>query len=285
MNVEWDIPFTLTSPYGILDLNVIDGTAGAAFVLDPTKCLAFAGVRSTIDPMPQAHGSIVHREYSDGYSMRLGGAIMLEKDVPACGADLRAAWDALQLHLHALLGGDAASGIVLSGDNNRLQWTPTDYGQDRILGDVRLLEELTPTFDPAGGWVDFSFALHSPFPYAVDQHEDSPSLDVTIDNPGNCVVYPNFKVYGPTTDFVISNVTTGQEIRYDSSQPGGVAIGGGDHAFIGCFANNIYLNGASTNLMAGIDIENSEFFGLIPGTNVLEISGATADVIWNAGWV
>lgn len=283
MNVEWDIPFTLTSPYGTFDFNAQESESGMWFVLDPTKCQVFHGIRQTTDPIPQANGSIVHREYTDGYSIRMGGWIMEQPTdgIAACGADLRGAWDALQKHLHALLGGD----VALNGDNSRIQWTPTDYGQDRLLGDLRLFEELTPTHDPGGGPIEFSFALHSPFPYAIDETEHTDAIDVTIDNPGNCLVYPNIKVYGPVAAFTINNLTTGQVFNYDDSQPGAVAIGGGDYAFLGHFANNIYLNGDQVNLMAGVVIDESEFFGLIPGENIITIDTTTADLIWNAGWV
>lgn len=282
MNVEWNIPFELTTPYGTFPLNDAGGTSGVSFVLDPTKCAMFAGIRETSDPKPQAHGSILHREFSEGFSMRLGGWIMLDRDTPACDADLRAGVDELQLHLNALYGADHD----LDGDNARIQWTPSSYGQDRLLGDIRLLEELVPTFDPAGGPTEFSFAVHSPFPYALDQAETITSLSATISNPGNCVVYPNFKVHGPVSSFLIINETTGQVISYDDSFPGAVPIGGGDYAFIGCFANNIFLNGSGSNLMAGIDVETSEFFGLYPGPNQITIDGGvTAEMIWNAGWV
>lgn len=285
MNVEWNIPFELTSPYGTILLNAAnDFTSGEDiwYVLDPKKCVAFAGIRQTSDPMPQAHGSILHREFTEGYSMRLGGEIFVQPTdgVPACGADLRRAWDELQLHLHALLGAD----VALTTDNARLAWTPTDYGKDRLLTATYLLEELTPSQE-GGGPVGFSFAVHSAFPYAVEEGESTDALDVTIWNPGNCVVYPNFKVYGPCTNFTLANETTGQIFLYDGGLPGAVAIGGGDYAFVGCFANNIFLNDDQVNLMAGVDVEFSEFFGLQPGLNEITITDATADMLWTPGWV
>ncbi len=280
MNVEWNIPFELLSPYGTFPLNSAGGTSGVSFVLDPTKCAAFAGIRETSDPMPQAHGSIIHREFSEGISMRFGGWVMLDRDVPACDADLRAAFDELSLHLHALYGADH----VLGNDNARVTWSPTS-ANDRILADIRLLEELTPTFDPAGGPTEFTFAVHGKYPYALEEGETQTALSATISNPGNCVVYPNFKVYGPCTTFTLTNEETGQIILYDSGLPGAVAIGSGDYAFVGCFANNIYLNGDQVNLMAGVDIEFSEFFGLYPGSNQITITDATADMLWTPGWV
>lgn len=279
MNVEWDIPFTLTTPYGTFLFNQQEYATGLYFLLDKTKCLAFRGLRATTDPMPQASGSIVHREFADGYSMRLAGWIMETDSAPACNADLREGWDQLSLHVNALLGDT----LDLTGTNSRIQWTPTSYGQERILGDLRLLEELAPTFD--GALAEFSFAVHSPFPYAVDSTEHTDTLDVTIDNPGNTVVYPGFHIDGATSGFDITNVTTGQTIIYDAAQPGAIPIGGGDSAFIGCFANNIFLNDDEDNLMAGIDVENSEFFGLVPGENQITLAGATGYMRWNAGWV
>lgn len=215
--------------------------------------------------------------------MTLAGAMLEARDKGACGVLLREMWDVLGLHTNALqceVPNDEDDVV-----SRRIQWIPTSYGQARILGDVRLNEDPTSALDT---WTTFAFSLHSPFPYAIDETETTTSIgdgaSVTISNPGNCPVYPNVKVYGAASAFTYSNATYGIDMIYDDSLPGAIAIGGGDYGFFGHFANNVFLNGSSDNLIAGVDIENSDFFPLMPGDNEIGISGAAMDLVWNAGW-
>jgi hypothetical protein len=283
MNVEWEVPMLLTSPRGTLKFNQADDATGGFFMLDPTKCLAKAPIRATVDQIPQASGSILHREYREGYVMTLAGAMMEAVDNAACGVLLREMWDVLGLHLNAL------ECEVASDENDvvhrRIQWTPTSYGQDRILADVRLNEDPTQGLDT---WTTFIFSLHSPYPYAIDATETTTSIGdgatVTITNPGNCPIFPAFKVNGAATAFTYSNLTYGFDVIYDDTLPGAIAIPGGDYAFFNHFENNVFLNGDMDNLIAGVDLDNSDFFPLMPGANAIKITGAGMDVIWNAGW-
>lgn len=285
MIAEWDVPFRLTSPRGTLDFNIEDSGTGGLFILDASKCEARAPLRYARDSIPQGSGSILHREYVEGYTLKLAGQLMEASDKIACDELLRQMWDELGLHLNPLLCELTADENAV--DSRRIQWTPSGYGQDRILGQVRMFEE--PSLSFSDGWPAFAFALHSGFPYAVDQTETTTSISdgdsVTIDNPGNCPVYPNVKVFGSTDDFTYSNVTLDLDMIYSSSRPGAITIpGGGQYGFFGHFANNAYLNGDEDNLKAGIDVESSDFFPLIPGENEISADGADIDLIWNAGY-
>jgi hypothetical protein len=278
--VEWNIPFTLTSPYGTLAMS-----SGTGYVFDPARCSAGAAIRETRDDIPQASGGILHREYVSSYEMHIGLVFMDAPDSPACAASLREMWEALQLHLGGLLCEQQfeEDDVV----NRRIQWTPEGYGQDRLMVNVRLLEELK-VVGVQDAQTTASFALHSPYPYVIDQTLTTTTITdgstVTITNPGNTPIYSDFKVYGATSAFTYSNVTYGFDMIYDSSLPGAIPILGGDFAFFGHFANNVFLNGNLDNLIAGVDIENSDFFPLMPGANDITINGADMDVLWNAGW-
>lgn len=283
MQVEWEVPFLLTSPRGTLKFNEQEDVTQGYFLLDPSKCSAVSASRATFDQVAQRSGTILHRQYREGYILTLGGGMFQAKDNAACGALLREMWDILGLHTNAL-----ECEIAVDEDDvadRRIQWTPTGYGQDRILTDIRLNEAPTETVD---GFTTFQFSVHSPWPYAIDQTETTTPVangaNVTITNPGNCPIWPNFKVYGAATDFTYSNLSYGFQLAYSSSFQGAEAIGGGDYAFFGHFANNVFLNGNSDNLIAGVDFINSDFFPLLPGDNVVHITGAHMDVIWNAGW-
>ena len=57
------------------------------------------------------------------------------------------------------------------------------------------------------------------------------------------------------------------------------------YAEIDTFRNTIYQNGAGANLKDGLDVEMTDFFGLVPGNNVITISGGSVTVLWQAAWV
>jgi hypothetical protein len=85
-------------------------------------------------------------------------------------------------------------------------------------------------------------------------------------------------------DFTITNATTGQQFVYNSALPGAIAIAGGSYAEIDVFKNSIFRNGNLTNLKAGVDELNSEYFSLALGTNSVQIAGCDMDVLWAPAW-
>ena len=118
----------------------------------------------------------------------------------------------------------------------------------------------------------------SPFPYAIDftQEDDTTSGSIVLNNTGNTPFYPVFKVTGGGA-FTLSNDTTGFAIVYTGSYSG--------YAEIDTFRNTIYENGNGANLKDGLDVENSDFFSLVPGNNVISISGGTVEILWQAAWL
>lgn len=290
MNVEWDIPFTITTPYGDLtigDFSNPEPLSGVTLALDPGKCGTAAGLRLTRDNIPQGDGSIIHREFTEGYTMKFGGWAMLDRDTPACAAELRVFWEEVQRHMHVLLGND----VPLNSDNARIGWQPTGFGDTRLLTNLRILEEAVASVEDVITTV--AFALHSPFPYAISGTEQTtPAQEgggsVVVTNGGNTPAFPNFKIYGPLVGFVqITNVTSGKTFVYDTALPGASVIAGGDYAFVGTFAQNIYLNGDEDNLKPGVDVQQSDFWTLEPGDNTITVdgdSGVQVDIIWNDAW-
>lgn len=262
---EWaGVPFVLTSPYGTLNLN---DTSGDRYLLIPSGCDMGAALRVTKDNVPQGNGSILHRRFEEGYVCNL--QMMLWKDdAVACGADLVSMLDDLNLHVRGLLN---------AGDNQgRLAWLPSGSGSYRMIDDIRLLERLVVAAPDDGGGTVVTFAVDSAYPYAQDLTQQSTALNATLNNTGTVAYWPVVQVFGATSAFTLTNVTTGKLVQY-----AGTAIpGGGQYVEIDMFRNTMYLNGNGANLISGLNMLNSDFFALEPGNNALTITGATATVLW-----
>lgn len=94
-------------------------------------------------------------------------------------------------------------------------------------------------------------------------------------------MWPVFKVYGPSTGFTLSNDTTDLMIVWDANLPGASPLGGGDYIEIDTFRGVAYLNGDGANEKVGIVVAQTDFFPLVPGANVVSLSGAASvDVLW-----
>lgn len=274
-NLEWSIPFTIRSTYGDLDLND-DANALGLFLLVPSECSMGRQIRATVDDVPQGDGSIPHSRFWTGYQAELTISLWESRAQPACDAQAREMAEELMLHLN-----------LLANDTGRLLWTPSDYSDDRMMDEMRTLELDRWQLGEAGV-LSIRFVLDSPFPYVIDATQLTESLadnvQETITNSGNVPFFPVVKVDGPTSSFVLSNDTTGEELIYDSTLPGGVAIAGGDYVEFDFFRNTAYLNGAGSNRKASIDVESSDFWTLAPGANLVTLDGATGDVLYNPSW-
>ena len=200
-NVEWDIPFTLTSPEGTLALNA---ATGDRYLLVPQSCDMGADVRAETDNVPQGDGSILHHRFETGYHCNLTIQLWVGEE-PACGEDVRRMLDTLNLHVRALLN---------AGDNEgRLTWLPSGYPTvgARMLDDIRLNERLVATLD-SNGIVVCTFAIDTAYPYAMDLTQTvtnipSGGASAPIVNAGTTDFYPVIKVYGPASAFGIDGTT------------------------------------------------------------------------------
>lgn len=282
MIADWSRLEDLTTDAGTLTLNAASGNRYLA--LNP-RCDAGADLRVTFDNMPQADGQMNHRQYLTGYKMRLAFAFWKD-GAPACGGDAQTMLDDLGEHIDALRNPTGTTRIV---------WTPEGMAS-RMVNEIVLMERCVVTTEPRGdeGIVVATFAVVSPFPYEMSEAEQTPAtltggtgLGTTLTNDGNTAFYPVFKVYGPTWEFWLYNLTTGKQLHYDGSLPGASMIGTSEYIEIDMFRGTVVLNGdEDAGYIAGIDIEETDFWTLVPGANAVALVGAnTATVLWNDAWI
>lgn len=284
MITVWDAPtpFTIlpdaTTPAYRLDLNTVLGN-GDAYLLARDGCRVDRPLRVTSDNIPQGDGQILHRRFTEGYSVTLKidlwhsiSDTMEEGSLaPACDEDLVRMTDTLMGIVNA----------TLNAEDARLLWTPPGYA-GRMLRNIRWREY--PAQDPESAGVALTVTFDTQFPYEISQDETNPALGGTVTNDGNTNYYPVLHIDGPSSAFIVANDTLGFGIVYDSARPGGIALGGGDYAEINTFNNTIVLNGDVQDLDAGVDPLLSTFFWLLPGDNETEISGASGYVLNNSAW-
>ncbi len=290
--IEWDQPSRLNTPVGDLLFNqpmtLFDGETVGYFMIDPERMgAAGRGIRATKDPVPQGDGAILHRRFTDGTELALvvefwkeiAASAPVGEGEKACDQDLRLMLETLGYYLQSVLNG-----------RGRWFWEPSGYGDERMLDECRWLVAVARTLQ--AGLTSATFTIDSQFPCFIDATEISGSDvfiaggdTVTLFNDGNHDAYPVLEVFGSTSSFTITNNSLVDQdgdplkIVYD-----GTTIAGGDFAEIDTFRNTIYLNGNEANLKAGIDAQETDFFVLRPGENVIE-SGVDVQFKYNNSWV
>lgn len=290
--VEWDVPFVLSTPAGDLTINGEDSETGGYFLLDPDQCSSSRDARVVRENVPQGSGDQMLPHFTAGYTMQLGIQLWEssgDAGKPAHGLLKNQMWDRLVRCLDSIIGDDP----VVSADG-RVYWTPRGMTQ-RMLNSVRLIELPSPQQIGTDGMVAAQFRVLSPFPYAWDAPETVTDITAgaTVDNTGSARFFPVVKVHGPTSGFVLTNESVvdqdGQplELAYDASLPGAAAIASGHYVELVFFRNTAYLDGDQDNLKSGIDVQNSDFWSLYPGENVLTVSGysgALIEMLWQPAW-
>lgn len=280
MIANWSVPFTLTTPRGSLPLNA---ATGDRYLLLNEKCSGGADLRFTSDDMPQADGQLNHRSYLTGYRMRLALGLW-DGEEAACGQAAQEMLDELGQHLDALRRDTGTKRIV---------WTPEGMPA-RMVNDLDLFERQVVTVVPRDeeSIVAVTFGVVSEFPYEMSEAEQTPvlinagSIPTTLTNDGNTRFWPVFKVYGPTSQFTITNLSVLDddgnplEIVYDGSW-----IGTSEYVEIDAFRGTVFLNGDEDNLLSGIDFTETTFWALEPGANDVTIEGADVDVLYNDAWL
>jgi hypothetical protein len=287
--IEFDQPGYLNTPIGDLLINQYVTDVGY-FMVDVSKATPqpFRPIRATSDPIPQGDGAILHRRFTNGTELTI--PIQMWKTIgdpgePACGEDLRVMLEYLALYVQSILNG-----------RGRWFWTPSGYGDDRMLDECRWLVPFSRDLS-SGKLTTITFGIDSPFPYFIDSNEQFGS-DTTIadgdtgilTNDGNMETYPVIEVLGGlggVTDFTITNNSLVDQ-NGDPLQivyTGNPAIPAGEYAEITVFDNKIYLNGNQQNIKSGIDAELTDFFYLRPGDNEIEPVGADVAFKFNNAWV
>lgn len=269
---DWTVSATLASVYGDLVLNA---ATGDRYLIDQSDSDMWQDVRAQQLNVPQEDGSLIQERFFTGTRLKL--AIQLwENGDPACDEALTRMVDTLMKH---------AASLLKAANSGRFLWDPAG-------DDVRMLDYMQLLARPQWAWADgarkATLNFDSPFPYAIDFTQILTNItgSTALDNVGNTTMFPVFKVNGASSAFTLSNDTTGLLISFDSALPGASAIPGGSYLEIDTFRNTAYLNGDGANYKPGIDVQASDFFGLVPGANVISISGApSVDVLWQAAWV
>jgi len=297
-NIEFDVPMSIVSPYGPpglplnqqLPLDFADNTHSFFYMVRPGGYQIVPGkFRSVIDSISQADGVSMQEPYIDGLIATMTveywetpGSTDPAARVLACGAVARQMDEILLGVLNSL-----RHWTTDPNNDQRYIWTPTGAGSDRLLTDVLLASWPTVSIDPPS--ISRTFSLGTPFPYAIDIAQLSPTLadgsTTTLTNGGNASFSPVMRVAGPTTVFLIENNTTGKILSYDGTRPGAVAIGGGDYAEIDFFQGSIFLNGSGADLIAGLDPVATDFFTFDPGPNSITVTGADVTVLYNNAWL
>lgn len=293
-NIEWSVAHELRTPYASILLNE---TAGYRYMIQADSYEIVPSMRVTQDAISQANGSVLHPRWKTGLVATVKVAYDITEDAhtsgpvaesetsPACGADLR--------YMHEQLTGALNSILRQTGGQQRLIWTPTGYGDRRMLDEIQVLGWPTPEFDLDGTEALVTFSVESPFPYAIDETQTTTAIagSGSVTNAGNCEFSPVVKVYGPTSAFTVTNTSdldddgNPRAVVYDGTRPGAVSIGPAQYAEIDFFRGTIILNGNISDLVAGIDPIQTDFWHLLPNTaNAITITGATCDVLSNNAW-
>lgn len=110
----------------------------------------------------------------------------------------------------------------------------------------------------------------------------------TIVNAGNADSYPLLRIYGPTTEPVVTNDTQGKSLAFT-----GVTLVAGEYLEIDTRSKTILLNGdPSASRYSRLSFPASAWFTLSPGGNVLRFHPATyttamslTEVSWRDAWL
>lgn len=269
---RWTSDFTLTSYLGSLSI--------PAEMLVAEACAAGVDLRTQTTALPSDDGNTLRQRFKGGYQMHLVLQLLAD-GVVLFDADLQTFYDELMRHLDALEEYDG-----------RISWEVPGGGDDRMIDNIRTLERP----GPAGAlFKQFSFAVESPFPYAMDASQTTTELTdgtpVTVTRVGSAKAFkPVAHITGPVTGAVtIKNNTLGLEFPIDVTLPGASALASGDFYEIDFFRKKITYGhtGGPADLDfvdEVVDWPNADWWPLVPGANVVELVGASGSMLWNEAW-
>jgi hypothetical protein len=288
---DWNVPMTLVTPQGELDLNDV-GNAAGGFMLDNQNCKSGPAVRATADNVPQGDGAILHAGFLGGYALTLAIQYWAGDSTAACATSSPTSDtmnDELMRHLASIIDG-----------GGRLLYTPAGKAR-RLLDRLQLFGDSIDVTETPGA-TGISFTLLSELPYSFDFEQQLTTIDdgtptATLTNEGSIKYFPVFQIHGPFSAFILTNHSALDkdgnplQIVYDADLPGAVPIGPSDYIEIITFENTCYLNGDGPSRKAGIDITTSDFWPLVVGDNDVEIEGEgtgptpTVDILWQSAWL
>jgi hypothetical protein len=258
---EYGVSHTLETPRGNLTFNP---ASGDGYYIGP-RYRATPEDRQPHSNAAQRDGAVMHRGFRGATFITIPGVIVAEAGLST------------RLTMMQNLRGYLES---LRRADGRLRFTPSGYGDQRLWDDVRLHQ--FPEI--SGGFFlspkDFEFTIKCPYPYAIDFTQTTTALSGShvVTNNGNSNFFPVLKVYGGT--FTVTNITTNQQFVMTG------ATGFASYIELDFFRMTAYADGDQANMLRYWDITaaNSAFWYLQPGANTIQITGATADMLWNHAW-
>lgn len=297
---DWAVPFLLTSkvytnapePGGVapdpLPINALvtfPGGDQGIYYLRPDGCTLTNSVRQTKDNVPQEDGAILHRRFLAGMEMNLAIQLWDNENQIACDDLLQDMHDTLMGYLYGLLNADDNEG--------RISWTPVGQSA-RMLDDIRLLTYPTESQTP-GGPYEIGVSVDCALPYSENLTQLAPAVPGTVINLGNRPTYPVWQIYngtGANLAFTLTNTTTGDKFTFNDALPGCADIAAGEYVEIDTFRNSVtkVAGAVLTNVAAGVQMVDSDFFLIPPGSNTITCVastgsiGASSKALINASW-
>ena len=158
-----------------------------------------------------------------------------------------------------------------------------------MLDDIRLASYPAESQQP-GSPYEIVVTVDCERPYAEDATQVSESMSGgtgTIVNYGNRPLFPVWQIWGPFASVTITNTTDpdAPQFVWDESLPGaGAALTNAQYLEIDTFRNTVTKFSAGpvlSNAAAGIDMLNSEFFLIPPGSNAITVTYTGGNVVNN----
>lgn len=262
------LTYTLTTPGGVVTIQ--PGTNVFARDIEWN-----ADLKTEITDRPQMHGG-----YYDG-AFKGGGvwqAVVWIKAMRVAAATFEANRSALVKAVNSIIDGDGTLGWTNQGSATPLALT------------VRALQDLRFSRGPVG-WLA-NMQLYSEKPFAEDATStdtDSVALTsggggftipltlpvtftgssggtLTVTNNGDFYAYPKMRVYGPITNPVVINSTSGERLAFTGS------IAAGDYWEIDLFQKTVKLNGITS--IRALDVSESTWFRLGFGNTDMQLAGS-----------
>lgn len=282
--MEFSVPYTLETPRGTLTFN--DTASGSYYWLNGIDGMDGAAVRTNVDVKPQRDGAILHNSYLGARTIVLTGQV-----VAGSFETRRTMLDDLAAHVVSILRANGTLRFTPTGGSAR-QLTVRAFDKAVVRGGVVKEFQLTllapdpfvysdtlfsaSTSPLTGGGTAGGVALPHAFPFSFGEY--TAGGEVTVTNSGNVNSYPVVRVYGPITAPTLRNLTTGSVLSFP-----GLSVSAGSYAALDMAAETARLDDlASSPLIRYLDVASSEFWPLIPGSNIVRLTGSSFSSATNA---
>lgn len=294
LGVEVGVVYTLIGPDGTRA--VINDPADRDFVgylsgEDGVTGLERAGVRQSVDALPEADGQVFGAFRYEGLSFTLKGIV--PPDAISGGS-----WLTRQAKLKR-----ATNAMLADG---RLLWTPSEappvFVNFRQAQPTRITGRRPKAFLIAGVCEDnvaYSQELHtdqaiitagsvlgfaSPLASPLGSAPNSGPNVITVTNRGDAPAWPVLTVYGPITNPVLTNATTGKAIRLTAT------LAAGEYITVDTNPRRRSIYRGTVNAYSAYNFAASAWWALLGGDNVVTLTasasspGAYLVVQWRDAW-